>query len=208
VQWDQTALGANFLRYELERLGKDGVTWQMIAWSLTEAVNRFIDLEARMGILESYRVSVRQTNGVVSPPSTVATGTASIQDTVLAANEVQLTSIVSLDRPADLATARDRTVSSRFGKRYPSVFELPQDRGVTLSTTSLLSATTGVINNYQTIRTMLDANPTQWAVLFDTGERFWVRPVADAAHYQLTSATVADMSFIECNDEPAIALVS
>lgn len=73
--WDPTILGADFARYELERLGPDGTTWELIAAITAESDDGFLDLEARLGVEESYRVRVVRTDGASSYYSDVATVT-------------------------------------------------------------------------------------------------------------------------------------
>lgn len=207
LTWNATTLGGNFKRYEVDRLSAGGVVWDTIAYGITEAVNSFADIEARMGILESYRISVRNTRGILSAPSAVLAATPSVASSpVLAANEVRLTNLVPLDRPAKLTTGRDRQQQTRYGRRFPTVIELPYDRGITVSTNTDLSAASGVVANYDIIRNMLNAAASQWAILYDTGERYWVRPIADDATHELVSYTTAAISLVEVSDKPSIAV--
>lgn len=73
--WDPTSLGADFGRYELERLGTDGVTWQLIASIDDEPSDGFDDYEARLGLEESYRLRVVRSDGAASYYTDVETVT-------------------------------------------------------------------------------------------------------------------------------------
>lgn len=58
LAWDPTGLGADFGYYEVQRLATDNATWETIAQIPNENMDGFPDLEARIGIEESYRLRV------------------------------------------------------------------------------------------------------------------------------------------------------
>lgn len=66
LAWDVTALGADFAYYQIERLGPDGVTWELIAQITDETVDNFQDQEGRLDETEVYRLRVVRTDGASS----------------------------------------------------------------------------------------------------------------------------------------------
>lgn len=74
LSWTATALGADFLRYEIERT--DSRTgWHRIASITTEAVVAMSDYEARFNTESSYRIRTRRLDWSVSAWSSSATAT-------------------------------------------------------------------------------------------------------------------------------------
>lgn len=75
LTWDPTALGADFAAYQIERLNPDGVTWDLIGSVAVETDDGFDDVEARLGVAESYRLRVVRTDGASSYYTDVETVT-------------------------------------------------------------------------------------------------------------------------------------
>lgn len=75
MTWTGIGLGSAFAGYRLQRLAPDGVTWQDIGYLTAELHGSFRDLEARLGVAESYRVRIERTDGAVSLWSDVETVT-------------------------------------------------------------------------------------------------------------------------------------
>lgn len=66
VSWTATALGASFLRYELDRSTDGGTTWATIAKLLTESDVDFDDYEGPTGVATRYRLRVVRNDGATS----------------------------------------------------------------------------------------------------------------------------------------------
>lgn len=66
LSWTATALGADFSSYQVDRLGRDGLTWERIAEITDEAVTSINDKDARRGVAEYYRIRVRRMDHAAS----------------------------------------------------------------------------------------------------------------------------------------------
>lgn len=74
VEWTATSLGADFARYEVERLEEDSGTWELVAVVVSEDINPFLgtsvnkwtDLQVPRNRAAQYRVRVVATSGAVS----------------------------------------------------------------------------------------------------------------------------------------------
>lgn len=58
LSWTATALGANFLRYDIDRSDDGGTTWNRVAQLVTEALAAWNDYEALRSVQECYRIRV------------------------------------------------------------------------------------------------------------------------------------------------------
>lgn len=92
ITWTATAMGGDFLRYEIERSIDGGVTWDVIAKISAEAVEEFRDYETPRGLTASYRMRSRR---VDQAPSAYTTA-----DTVTPVAYGQELCLVSNERPS------------------------------------------------------------------------------------------------------------
>lgn len=88
LTWTATSLGASFAAYEIER-NDSTAGYQRIAEITAEATADFDDYEGRRGVLASYRMRVRRTDGAVSAWTSTATTTPAVQTSrlLLVSNE-------------------------------------------------------------------------------------------------------------------------
>lgn len=206
LSWNVTVLGASFDQYEGDRLAPDGVTWQRIFEIGTEAVHAFTDVEPRMSVAESYRVSARHTNGTVSPASASATATATRAATALLASNVSGTQFVVRYRAPAVGFARDTQWSNRFGRRYPDRARLPYDRGAKLAATlHVLDTTAGLVGPFAALRAAIDATE-RWALLTRSGERTFVAVDLADGQYGVPGHSTIPIIMTEIDDEPFVVV--
>lgn len=142
LAWDPTVLGADFARYDVERLGVDGLTWQRIAEIVDEASDGFDDVEARLGLLESYRVRAVRSDGASSYWTDVATVTVPAAGCgyTFTSNEAPTLSVGYPDtyegrsiRTYQFPEAGEVTYRTLYGRDYQTAFHPLSRRGVTFS---------------------------------------------------------------------------
>ena len=207
LSWTATSLSASFDRYEIERRAPDGTTWQRIATISTEATAAYTDRTARLSVAEHYRISVRHTNGTVSAPSTSDDATATGSGAILGSNEVATSYAVEVAMPAEVSFTRDRTITRRLGRRFPTVTESTQDHGVTVSSSlhvTPASSDQGWAAGWDDLRAVLDSAVTVFALLTDYGERFYVRPIVDGGTHLFESFLTTPIQLVEVTDVPPV----
>jgi hypothetical protein len=212
LAWTATALGGSFAGYVIERRAPDGVTWQTIATESTEATATYVDRGARLTVAEHYRISVRHTNGTISIPSTsddgTATGTVPLLVCIETGTSIELAEV---QYQAKVAFPRDRVVSARMGRRFPSVVESPYDRGASVSSTLAIVpavADQGWVQGWDDLRAFLDAgaaaNAASYVLLTDFGERMWVWPVVDGGDLVFQTMLQLPFTFVQVADTPTV----
>lgn len=66
LAWTGTALGADFVRYQLQRRDTVDDEWADVAYLTAEAIAGFADMEARLVVASEWRIRVVGANGTVS----------------------------------------------------------------------------------------------------------------------------------------------
>lgn len=210
LAWTATSLAGSFLRYILERLGLDGVTWEPIHWGTLEATHAYIDKGPRLGVLESYRLRVQHTNGTYSAPSSTVTATAA-GDTTLLVNQTAGTSMaVKIARPATIGFPRDLAVAQRMGDPYPDVTTSPFRRGVTIESSLHLEPATsnqGLVAGFDELLAFLDVDVDQFTLLTKWGERRYVWPIVDGGSFEQAHLLNSPITLVEVAGVAPIAVV-
>lgn len=150
TSWDPTTLGVDFEQYEVQRIDSiDNVTWQTVAKIPDEALSRFSDTEARIGVLETYRVRVVRADGTASAWSGPVSATAAVSGTgyTFTTNERPSLNVGYPDVHGDIAVrdyrfpdASEVTFARLYGRDLQVAFRSPHDRGVTFVRRLLLAA--------------------------------------------------------------------
>lgn len=176
LSWTVTSLGVNFARYEIERLADDDLTWQPIAHVNTEAINAYSDYSSRRGVLESYRLRVRHTNGTVSLPGSTMTATLStgLLACLVVPENPDLNHVCALNWPGvGFSRARERVEQTRMGLDFVTVTKHPRYRGKTLTGTIDTTGEAGWLAASEWIYELTEADVSQVVLVNDVGER-WI----------------------------------
>lgn len=131
LAWTSTGLGADFGRYEIQRLGLDGVTWHTILTPSAEATVAARDWEARQGQTARYRIRVvRDGDDVASPWSTEDTcDIAERADVILASNHLQDALGFTREPDYDWSFPSEREYLALTGRDYVTAFVEAENRG-------------------------------------------------------------------------------
>jgi hypothetical protein len=184
VAWTATALGATWLRYEIQRTEDFGATWYDIAYGQTlEATVTFDDFESPRGKAVQYRIRVVRTDGVASSYS-AATASVTPQpfscEMIFCSNE-QPTYVVAYNREPEmrlnfLSAERDELIEI-YGADYAVAFMESEDPGI--QTEALLTINFGVnptddtVAIWSPLRRLARAAVSYVCVLDWTGSRFF-----------------------------------
>lgn len=188
VEWNATSLAANFLRYEIQRLGADGATWQTIAEITDESVESFYDSEGRLGVEESYRMRVVRADENASFWTDTETGTAPAagcgytfstnEQPELAVAYPDVYGTGSSERKYDYPDAGEVQFRAMHGRDYQVAFRPLAQRGVTFERRLLvagLEATSGTVGPpaAEALRAIANATLSYVCVRDQDGNRFF-----------------------------------
>lgn len=139
LSWTPTALGGEFLHYEIQRRDPVDTAWQPIAVITDEAVDEFIDMEARLGVESCYRIRTVRTDGIGSAWSPDVCATAPVSGCALTftSNEAPEMSVAYADtydrvaqRDYEFPEADEVVVRRLYGRDYQVAFRPLERRGV------------------------------------------------------------------------------
>lgn len=141
LAWTATALGASFLRYEVQRTEDLGLTWRTIAYGLTEATSAFTDYEAPRTKPVQYRVLVTRTDFAQSA-YTAATASVTCQpegcELIFVTNETPALAVAYNREPelevTFISAGRDELLEIYAGD-YAVAFMEAEDPGMTYQAT-------------------------------------------------------------------------
>lgn len=184
VQWTATALGAQFLRYEVQRTEDFGATWQDISYGTSAEANViFDDFESPRGKAVQYRIRVIRADGTASA-YTAATASVTPQpfscEMIFCSNE-QPSYVVAYNREPQmklsfLSAARDELIEI-YGADYAVAFMESEDPGI--QTEAILTINFGVnptddtVAIWSPLRRLARAPVSYVCVLDWTGSRFF-----------------------------------
>lgn len=126
ITWTATAMGADFLRYEIERSIDGGASWDVIARITSESAAEFRDHETPRGVTARYRMRSRRTDQAPSDYTAVATVTPAAygQELCLVTNERPSLNLVLAEITDDGVTetrfldADEATFQPVYGRDY------------------------------------------------------------------------------------------
>lgn len=150
-EWNATALGADFLRYEVER--SDDVTgWQRIANITTESVESLDDYESLRNVTVSYRMRVRRTDMSVSDwtPTLTTVPFMTCCGYIFANNAAPSLSVWyddAVDGKREYDFQSTHTYRRFQGRDYQVAFTPLEKPGVAFETTLLVAAQTGAVDS-------------------------------------------------------------
>lgn len=140
LSWTPTALAGEFLHYEIQRRDTVDTTWQPIAVITDEAVDEFIDVEARLGVQSCYRIRAVRTDGIGSAWSADECATAPVSGCALTftSNEAPEMSVAYADtydrvaqRDYEFPEAGEVVTRRLYGRDFQVTFRPLERRGVT-----------------------------------------------------------------------------
>lgn len=186
LTWTPTALAGEFLHYEIQRSDPTDTDWQPIAVITDEAVDEFIDVEARLGVQSCYRIRAVRTDGIGSAWSADECATAPVDGCALTftSNEAPEMSVAYADtydrvaqREYDFPEADEVVTRRLYGRDYQVAFRPLERRGVTFRRTLLVRAAVadGVVGPaaVDALRDLAAATLSYVAVRDEAGNRWF-----------------------------------
>lgn len=197
--WTKTALGASFLRYEIQRTEDVGVTWRTIAYiTSSETVQSFTDGETPRGTPVQYRIRVVRTDGIESAWSTVTAGVTAFAvgcEMIFVTNENPAL-MVAYGREPKMrflygAPNRDELIQI-YGADYVVAFMESEDPGISfdaqLTVNFAQAPTRDDIGIFAPLRTLARSAVSYVCVLDWTGSRWF-------AHLQFSEGDWSEPGF-------------
>lgn len=213
ITWTGTGLGAQFLRYEIER--NDDGNWVRVASISNPALTAFSDYESRRNIPTVWRIRQVRTDGAWSDWANSPTRTITANDfeCVLTCNQNAGLTLGLMDEPGHhyerLATSRqvERTL---YGRNKTLVFRETEDRGERFERRFVISWNDPNLTAFPAVsgRTVYDplvslietASMPYLALLDHRGRRWYTAAtIQDLDHEEPLGRYFADIEFLEVN---------
>jgi hypothetical protein len=220
LAWDASSLSGLFAHYRVQRLCPDGVTWETIGLVTDETATEFVDVEARLGVQECYRLRVETTLGTGSAWTADECVTLDPGGCVLtfSSNQAPEMSVAYADvydrrpiREYAFPEAEEVQFRAMFGRDFQVGFRNLADRGVTFERNLLLNGLAAPNVPFgpavaDALRDLARAPLAYVAVRDSDGNRWYGTIRVHEARTQRRGSFVwARLTFVETTRTPAIA---
>src|SRR5690606_15537667 len=136
-----------------------------------------------------------------------ATATSTDDLPLLASDESGTSTPVEIHYAPEITFPRERAVTTRMGRRYLSVNEAPQDRGVSLSGVLSITPVDEGISGWDDLRALMDADVTAYALLTPWGERLWVHLIVDGGQFVMPNFLPSPIQLVETYGTPPVVTI-
>jgi hypothetical protein len=226
LTWTPTSLGADFLRYEIERSADGGTTWELISAPTDELVDAAQDGEALYGQEASYRIRVvRAVDLIESEWTDIETATPTFDGCglVLTSNEAPGLTVVVEElggtdeavRTIELPEMAERETLPMYDRNYQVVLAPDERRGDAFTFDALIYAGDPTAAGLTPGRAMFDPivalceAPLSYIAVMDRNGRRWLASVAIDQLRQTEPGGdqgmyVARLTVVEVTDVPSV----
>lgn len=217
IVWTATALGATFVRYEIQR-SVDGGPWLSIATVISEEMETFADYEAPRGVECAYRMRVVDSAGGASSWTDTATVTVSSVycEWLFVSNvDPSLNAGVQVrpEREYTYPNTPDIVVKKLEGRDFHATFRPLENRGVIIAlsvTASILRGTSEGTRAFDPLRAIFEDTLIPYVCVLDPyGNSFLATVVmAPAREIQPDDRYYVDLTVVETTQTPYVVLAT